>query len=323
MRIRVFYCGGPETAMNVVERASVSALFAEYCETRCVIEPFETPETILPVLLESLRAEDVTAVYAAPEVYLALKRAVYDALELSTDLSQDILDLLPPELPEEEKRIAATFASSTVMFPTSDGVYTAFCTATGTGNYMQIPVCGESAALTQGRVADWFARKTVVAPSPDEPQVKLCRDAASALFERHLTMGCANTAATEYIHAPTAACGEKYAACFKFIDVTPEEREMTPRELTAFLATRAAWEENTSLGCAMSNVYKIEKEGAVQYLVYICVSADNDAAVSRVVSGGEDMASFLKRAAKELFSLIVCVVTDQPAAPENVDFDVF
>ncbi len=35
------------------------------------------------------------------------------------------------------------------------------------------------------------------------------------------------------------------------------------------------------------------------------------------------MSVFLKRAAKELFSLIVCAVTDQPAKPENVDFDVF
>ncbi|MBQ6019142.1 MAG: hypothetical protein IJL26_03085 [Clostridia bacterium] len=323
MRIRVFYCGRPENAMNIVERSSVSVVYASFCETRCVVEPFDGIEALTPVLLRSLREDEVSAVYVSPELYLDLKLSVYETLELSTDVSRDILALLPPSLPEEEKRRYALFASATVMFPSEDGVNTAFCTATGSGNFMLIPISPECVALTESRIADWFARKAVIAPTPDEPQVKLCRDAAGALFERHLTVGCANTATTEYLRNPTIACGEKYAACFKFVDVKPDEQDLKPRELTASYASRAAWEENTALGCAMSNVYKIEKDGAVQYLVYIAVSVDNDAAVSRVVSRGEEMAAFLKRAAKELFSLIVCTVTDQPGKPENVDFEVF
>ncbi|MBR5428434.1 MAG: hypothetical protein IK118_08800 [Clostridia bacterium] len=323
MRIRVFYCGEPENAPNIVERASVAAVFAAFCESRCVVEPFDGIDALMPVLLQSLKDEDVSAVYVAPELYLDLKQTVYETLELRTNLSGDILDLLPETLCEEEKHRYALFASATVMFPSEDGVNTAFCTATGSGNFMLIPVTKECVAVTESRIADWFARKTVVAPSPDEPHVKLCRDAAGALYERHLTMGCANTAAVEYLRNPVLACGEKYAACFKFIDVKSEDRSLSPRELTAFLASRAAWEENTAFGCAMSSVYKIEKEGLVQYLVYISVSVDNEVSLSRVASRGEELSVFLKRAAKELFSLIVCAVTDQPAKPENVDFDVF
>ncbi len=323
MLIRVFYCGDQDHTPGLVDRARMTAVYASYSENPCVFERFETIEAMMPALQESIESQDVCAVYVSPALYLEMKMKVFEYLEMSTSISVDILDLLPESFPASRKEQYSLFPPSTVMFPSEDGINTAFCTATGRGNFILIPVYEGSVSVTQTKIADWFARKTVLAPSPDEPQVKLCKDAAGILFRRHLAVGVANSPTAEYIRVPARAGGEKYAACFKFVDTRPAPSDLTPRELTAKLAADAAWEENSELGCAMSNIYRVQKEGAVQHLVYVSVVCGGETAVSRVTSAGEEMSAFLKRAAKELFALIICAVTDRPIKSDNTDFDVF
>ncbi|MBR1811928.1 MAG: hypothetical protein IJ766_09855 [Clostridia bacterium] len=322
MHIRLFSCGAESDLFNIAVKAKTAAVFGSFSDGPCVIESYRDLHAMLPAFAASLNSSDLTVLFAGTDVFYESKQKLFQILHLKCEISVDVLELLSDSLSAVEKEIYSLFPVNAVIFPSADGVHSAFSCRAGKHHFLLCPIAPGFLTLVEHDVMQWLTVRAPLTADRGDPCQKLCRDASDVLYQRHLSVGIADTATSGFIETPVIALGA-HGGCFKFSQEKAGQTKGSPQDFTAQLAGNAAWACNTELGIAMSNVYKLQKRGKEQHVVYISVSYDNIVTVSRVYSGDMEMAAFLKKAAGELFSLLVCTVTEYFIKSEIDDFDVF
>lgn len=323
VKIRLLSAGNAPDKLNIALRARLTAVFGPYSDSPCEIAHFSDYGALLSALAVSLDRNELTVVFVGASEGDEIKRSLLRSLHVKCELNLDVLERLPSELSAVEKEMHAMFPVDSEVFPTKDGRYSAFCCRAGENRLLFFPLYADFIRLAERQIACLLPRILTVPSDAGEPYIRLFRSVAKALYDRNVTVAVADTPTADFVKRPAALSG-RIAHSFKFATESAVRRDdETPHEHTAAAAVAAATACNTPLGLAMSNIYVLRKNGIEQYVVYIAASINNRANVSRVYAEGEPVREFLKRAACELFSLLLCSVDGLGEATEDDGFDVF
>lgn len=322
MRIRLLSVGISSDELNIALRARLTAVFGAYSELPCKINYFADFHSLLPVLSDSLEENELTVLFVSPSVCEEVKRSLLRALHLKCQLDSGILGRLSKALTAVEREMHAMFPENSRIFPTEDGRYSSFFCRVGENRLLFFPLYEDFIYTAEKRIFSALARIAPI-PEKEEPYLWLFHSVAKALYDRNLTVAVAGTSTAKYIQAAAIHTGQM-GKCFKFCEKEPvADEKQVPHDRAAAAAAQAAVACNTLLGISMSNIFVLKKNGAEQYVIYIAVSVNNRANISRVYARGEDIETFLKRASSELLSLLLCSVDGLNEASEDDGFDVF
>ena len=322
MEIHLLSVGEQALQLNIALRARICAVFSRFTQKPCSMEPYPDFKKLLIPLSKALAAGQMTVIFAGEDCFNEVKRSLLRALHLRCELSLDIIEKLPQQMSAVEKELQGMFPVNAEIFPSADGLYSAFCSCSGAQTLLFCSLIGNYMKVLEEDIADYISRHFALPSSDAEGYVKMFRGAAQELYERNLTAAVACTQTADFIRSPAAISG-RLAQSFKFAQTAVPACIGEPQDHIARAAADAAAECNTLLGIAMSNIFLSKRHDRQQYVVYIAVSHENSVTVSRVYSGSLEIKPFLKKAACELFSLLSCVIESQYDKTEIDDFDVF
>lgn len=322
MKIRLLSVGEQALHLNIALCARICAAFSPFSQTLCSIEHYDGFKQLLLPLSKALAANELTVVFAGEDCYNVVKRSLLRALHLRCELSLDIIEKLPKEMSAVDKELQGMFPVQSQIFPSSNGLYSAFCCRSGAQYLLVCSLAGNYMSVIENEISAYLAR-TIARPSTDaEDYVRMFRGVAQELCDRNLTVAVASTETANFIKSPAVVSG-RLADSFKFSPHAVPSCKGEPQDHIARAAVDAASVCNTLLGIAISNIFILKRHETQQYVVYIAVSHENSVTISRVYSGSQEIKPFLKRAVCELFSLLSCVVEKLYDAVEEDDFDVF
>lgn len=322
MKISLLSVGEAAEQLNIAYRARIQAVFAVFAQEDCPIRVYPDFKQLLQPLSEALAEKQFTVIFAGSDCFESVKQSLIRALHLKCELSLDIIEQLPGDMSAVRKELHGMFPVNAVVFPSADGMYSAFCTRSG-GQYLLLcPLCGNYMHILEQDIYRFLARTVSLPSDAAEPYITLFRRVAAALLERNLTVAVADTQTADFIRTP-ASMGGRSASCFKFSSTPVSPCDCEPQDHIARAASAAAARCNTVLGAAISNIFLLKRGGVEQYVVYIAVSHETNVTVSRVYSGDLPVRDFLKKAACQLFSLLSCIVEALYDNAEPDDFEVF
>lgn len=322
MKISLLSVGDAAEQLNIAVRARIQAVFSVFAEEDCPIGQYADFKQLLRPLSDSLADKQFTVVFAGSDCFESVKQSLIRALHLKCELSLDIIEQLPEDMSAVRKELHGMFPVNAVVFPSSDGMYSAFCSRSGTQYLLLCPLCGNYMHVLENDIYRFLSRTVSLPSDAGEPYIMLFRRVASVLSQRNLSVAVAATQTADFVRTP-ASMGGRNASCFKFSSLPVPPCDCEPQDHTARAASSAASACNTVLGVAMSNIFLLKRNGSEQYVVYIAVAHDTNVTVSRVYSGDLPVKDFLKKTACELFSLLSCIVEALYGNAEPDDFEVF
>lgn len=313
MKVELFSISKSNTAAQPAARQSIQTMFAAIADQ---VEPFlsfEDTHSFYAEMGKAFGRADVIVATADEGAFLEQKWNMLKALGLKSEICPAVLQVIRENgpVPDATMKAHALMPKDAAVFLTHDGLFSGFALESGKQTLVYLPMIdGRIQDILSEGVQRYFAAHRDPETKPEAPQINIPDnnerfvETARILAVCDISVAFASTQTVRYVQNGVRAnplFGDAFIPAT--IEDDPSSRD-SATERMACLADGARKEIGTTLGAAISNIYKVGS-GAQEMFLHVALADSRTSHVRKIVGmPGMSAADLVALATDTLYTML-------------------